>query len=84
MFELLSVCITLFAIWYFLLPLFNNKKIASSENIFIDEEWKRTVILKNISELDMDYETGKISKIDYDVMKTEYERELKKISRKLE
>ena len=81
MIELVSVIIVVSAVWYFLLPLFNKKRGVKSERVKNNTEMlrKREIAERNITELEFDYDIGKMSEDDYNALRSEYDKELKEI-----
>ena len=81
MIELVSVIIVVSAVWYFLLPLFNKKGGVKREHAENDSEIlrRKEIAERNITELEFDYETGKMSEDDYNALRSEYNKELTEI-----
>ena len=69
------------AVWYFLLPLFNKKRGVKREHAKNDSEMlrRKEIAERNITELEFDYETGKMSEDDYNALRSEYNKELTEI-----
>ncbi len=85
MFEIIIIIITLISIYYMLLPVFTKEilEVKKESSDIIELNRKIEVVESNISDLDFDYQMGKMSEDDYSSLKKDYEDDKNSISREL-